>query len=49
MNSFIAFAEISGAILAALGLALGLEWLGLSGLMRLMPAGRRNPPRDERQ
>jgi hypothetical protein len=49
MNSFIAFAEISRAILAALGLALGLEWLGLSGLMRLMPAGRRNPPREEQQ
>ena len=49
MNSFIAFAEITGDILAALVLALGLEWLGLSGLMRLMPAGRRNPPREERQ
>lgn len=48
MDSFIAFAEITGAILAALGLALALEWWGLNGLMRLMPAARRNPPRDGR-
>jgi hypothetical protein len=49
MGSFIAFAEITGAILAALGLALELEWLGLNGLMRLMPAARRNPLREGRQ
>ena len=48
MDSFIGFAEVTGAILAALGLALGLEWFGLNGLMRLMPAPRRNPPRDGR-
>jgi hypothetical protein len=48
MDSFIAFAEVTGAILAALGLALVLEWYGLNGLMHLMPASRRHPPRDGR-
>lgn len=38
MNSFIGFAEVMGAILGALGLALGLEWATLNGLFRLMPA-----------
>jgi len=42
MVSFIAFAEITGAILAAFALAVGLEWIGLHGLIRFMPA-RRNP------
>ncbi|MBZ5693734.1 MAG: hypothetical protein LAN36_00080 [Acidobacteriia bacterium] len=37
MSSFIEFAEIAGAIIAALGLALGLEWVGLYGLTSLMP------------
>jgi hypothetical protein len=40
MDSFIGFAEVTGAILGALGLALGLEWATLNGLFRLMP-GRR--------
>jgi len=40
MDSFIGFAEVTGAILGALGLALGLEWFSLNGLMRLMPARR---------
>ena len=48
MDGFIAFSEVTGAILAALGLALALEWYGLNGLMRLMPATRRNPPRQGR-
>jgi hypothetical protein len=48
MSNFITFAEVTGAILAALALALGFEWLGLHGLMRLMPA-RRTPPRDGRE
>jgi hypothetical protein len=43
MIGFIAFAEITGAILAAFALAVCLEWMGLHGLIRLMPA-RRNPP-----
>ena len=47
MSSFIEFSEIVGAILAALGLALGLEWVGLYGLTSLMPA-RRHHPRDGR-
>jgi hypothetical protein len=38
MDSFIGFAEVTGAILGALGLALALEWATLNGLFRLMPA-----------
>ena len=45
MNGFIGFAEIAGAVIAALGLALGLEWVGLYGLTSIMPA-RREQPRD---
>lgn len=37
MNGFIAFAEIAGAILASMGLALSLEWCALNGLMHLLP------------
>jgi hypothetical protein len=40
MNNFIAFAEVAGAIIAALGLALALEWVGLYGLTSLMPVRR---------
>jgi len=40
MDSFIGFAEIEGVIIAALGLALGLEWVGLYGLTSLMPVPR---------
>jgi hypothetical protein len=47
MDSFIAFAEVTGAIIGALGLALAIEWIGLYGLTSLMPA-RREPPRDGR-
>jgi hypothetical protein len=47
MSGFIEFSEIVGAILAALGLALGLEWVGLYGLTSLMPV-RRDHPRDGR-
>jgi hypothetical protein len=39
MDGFIGFAEVTGAILAALGLALGLEYATLNGLVRLMPFG----------
>jgi len=38
MDGFIGFAEVVGAVIAAMGLAMGLEWLTLSGLMHLMPA-----------
>jgi hypothetical protein len=37
MNGFVAFAEVTAAILASLGLALALQWYGLNGLMRLLP------------
>jgi hypothetical protein len=40
MIGFISFAEITGAILAAFALAVGLEWIGLHGLMRAMPTRR---------
>ena len=40
MDNFIGFAEIASAIIAAMGLAMCLEWLTLSGLMRLMPSRR---------
>ena len=49
MNGFIAFAEITGAIVASMGLALALEWCGLNGLMRLLPAARRDSAQGERQ
>ena len=48
MNGFIGFAEIAGAMIAAVGLALGLEWVGLYGLTSMMP-GRREQPRDGRR
>jgi hypothetical protein len=38
MENFIGFAEVAGAMIAALGLALGLEWVGLYGLTSMMPA-----------
>ena len=41
MGNFIEFAELAGAVIAAFGLALGLEWVGLYGLTSMMP-GRRN-------
>jgi hypothetical protein len=37
MNGFIEYAAFASAIIASIGLALGLEWLGLNGLFRLMP------------
>lgn len=43
MGSFIEFAEVACAVIAAFGLALGLEWVGLYGLTSMMP-GRRNDP-----
>lgn len=45
MDSFIGFAEVAAAFIAALGLALGLEWASLYGLTSLMP-GRRERPRE---
>jgi hypothetical protein len=40
MDNVIGFAEITSAIIAAMGLGMCLEWLALSGLMRLMPSRR---------
>lgn len=48
MSGFISFAEVTGAILASLGVALALEWYGLNGLMRLLPAARSSSTPDER-
>jgi hypothetical protein len=47
MDTFIGFAEVAGAIIGALGLALGLEWVGLYGLTSMMPARREQ--RSDRQ
>lgn len=38
MENFIGFVEVAGSIIAALGLALGLEWVGLYGLTSMIPA-----------
>jgi len=48
MDSFVGFAEITGAIIAAFGLALGLEWVGLYGLTSMV-AARRQQPRDSQR
>ena len=36
-NHILQFAEVASAIIAAMGLAMCLEWLTLNGLLRLMP------------
>jgi hypothetical protein len=36
MGSFLAYVEVVGAIIAAFGLAVGLEWVGLYGLTSMM-------------
>lgn len=46
MSDLIGFAEVTGAILGALGLALGLEWATLNGLFRLMPLEPRKEKED---
>jgi hypothetical protein len=47
MENFIEFAGIASAIVASMGLAMGLEWLTLNGLLRLMPRRAPKPPEDE--
>ncbi|MGH9733780.1 MAG: hypothetical protein ACRD8A_04220 [Candidatus Acidiferrales bacterium] len=37
MNQFFDFAGVAGAIVFSIGFAVYLEWLGMRGLMRLMP------------
>jgi hypothetical protein len=44
MDNFIAFAEVVAAIIAAMGLAMWLEWATLNGLMHLMPGRHHNAP-----
>ena len=44
MSSFLGYAEVVGAVMAAFALAVGLEWVGLYGLTSLMP-GRGNNSR----
>jgi len=36
MDTLVGYAEIVGAVIAAFGLAVGLEWVGLYGLTSLM-------------
>ena len=48
MESTLAFAEIAGAIIGAIGLALGLEWLTLNGLIRLMPRAAHSRVHEEK-
>lgn len=36
MDTLLGYAEIAGAVIAAFGLAVGLEWVGLYGLTSLM-------------
>jgi len=48
MSSFLGYAEVVGAIIAAFALAVGLEWVGLYGLTSLMPSrgdGRPDGPK----
>lgn len=42
MHSVTAFVEIAGAVMASVALAIGLEWLSLSWLMRAMPGRSRS-------
>jgi len=48
MGNFVEFAEVAGAIIAAFGLALGLEWVSLYGLTSMVPL-RRHEARDDRR
>jgi hypothetical protein len=53
MSDFISFIEVTGAVLASLGLAMSLEWLTLNGLFRVMPSlhsneAQRRPAKEAR-
>jgi hypothetical protein len=37
-KSFLAFVEVVSAVIGAMGLAMGLEWVTLNVLLRLMPS-----------
>jgi hypothetical protein len=41
MNEVLNFAGVAGAIAFSMAVAVGLEWLSLRGLMRLMPPQKR--------
>lgn len=42
MENVIVFSEIAGAVVASVGLALGLEWISLNWLMHAMPGRSRS-------
>lgn len=45
MENILAIGEVATAVLASFSIAFLLEWLGLRGLMRLMPTtARQNEP-----
>lgn len=37
MNGFLEYAAIAAAVIASIGLALGLEWIALNGMFHVMP------------
>jgi hypothetical protein len=37
-KSFVAFAEVVSVVIGTMGLAMGLEWVTLNVLLRLMPS-----------
>lgn len=47
MNNFLEFAAMAGAVAVSLGAAFVLEWLGLRGLMRLMPVASQPQLREQ--
>jgi len=46
MGSLIELAEVAGAIIAAFGLAVGLEWISLYGLTSIVPGRRQDANND---
>ncbi len=45
MENILAIGEVASAVLASFSIAFLLEWLGLRGLMRLMPTTARQTSR----
>lgn len=48
MNGFLEYAAFATAVIASIGLALGLEWLALNGMFRVMPARAAQPVTTDR-
>ena len=48
MDTLVGYAEIVGAVIAAFGLAVGLEWVGLYGLTSLMSGRQSDRNRSEK-